>query len=86
MTAVLTISLFNDRITETIIIVEPWAEEIVLPPQTTIEFGIYSDKIEKVESSIDDQFLTIWLWQGCTLVAFIDGEDVTPASFSIPVP
>lgn len=86
MTAPLAFSFRNDLATDMTVVIEPWAEEVILPSQGTIDLEVTSAKSGKVETSIDQAYLTIWLWAGCTVSMAIDKVDVTPRSLNIPVP
>ena len=72
------------------IIIEPWSEEITAPPNSSIELDIFYEKLGSIETMSNvlgnQEYFTIWLWQGCSAKVSLDNEDVTPASLSITTP
>jgi hypothetical protein len=67
-------------------IVEPWAEEFAIPPNSTLNLSIYCDQIGLMETSVSKDYFTIWLWAGCRAEVALDGKDQTPPSLAIPAP
>ena len=83
---VLEFNFKNGRVISITLILEPWAEEFVVQPSSTVSLKIKYTKLRPLEVLYDEKYLTVWLWGGCCANVFLDGENVTPKSLSIIVP
>jgi hypothetical protein len=68
------------------VIVEPWAEEVVLSPESSLLLTILCDREGLLETSVDPNYLTVWLWGGCRVKLAVNGKDLTMPSLPIPSP
>jgi hypothetical protein len=78
--------LRNEKSTSIVVIIEPWAEEISVPPDKTLEIAVFYPSIGPIETITTDEFIIVWLWGGCRATVSLDGQDCTPGSLSIPAP
>jgi hypothetical protein len=76
----------NQWLRQIIFIIEPWAEEVVVPPGCTLSLTISHTKPGLIETSLTPDYFTIWLWGGCTLTAYLDKKELPMPALSIPVP
>jgi hypothetical protein len=67
-----------------IVIIEPWAEEFVVPPGSVLSIIIFYTKLGLLETAISPNYFTVGLWAGCRARVALDGNDQTPRSLSIP--
>jgi hypothetical protein len=76
----------NKNIGAICVILEPWAEEFILGPGSTLSINIFCTEFGLLETETSPEYFTIWLWNGCRAQVFLDGDDQTPRSFRIPAP
>lgn len=71
-------------------ILEPWAEEFVVPPQGEVIVEITSkaeaDEEQLEVHSFSQTCVVVWLWRTCTARVFINGVDKTLVSGELPAP
>ena len=68
------------------VIVEPWAEEVVISPGSSLSLTVLYDREGLLETAIDPKYYTVWLWGGCRVKLALNGEDLTMPSLLIPSP
>lgn len=68
------------------VIVEPWAEEIVLAPDSRLVLTALCDREGMLEVETDPNYLTMHLWTGCRAKLSVNGEDLKMSSLLIPSP
>jgi hypothetical protein len=68
------------------VIVEPWAEEVVLSPDSRLLLTVLCDREGLLEVVTDPNFLIVWLWGGCRVKLALNGKDLTMPSLLIPSP
>jgi hypothetical protein len=68
------------------VIIEPWAEEIVLSPGSLLSLKIFYDKEDVMEVETRPNYYTVWLWGGCRVKLALNGEDLKIPSLLIPSP
>ena len=59
------------------VIVEPWAEEVVLSPDSRLLVTVLCDREGLLEVVTDPKYLTLWVWTGCRAMLAVDGKDLT---------
>jgi hypothetical protein len=68
------------------VLVEPWAEEVVLSPDSRLLLTALCDREGLLEVVTDPNFLTVWLWGGCRVKLAVNGEDLTLPWLLTPFP
>lgn len=68
------------------VIVEPWAEEVVLSSHSRLLLTVICDREGLLEVVTDRNYLTVWLWGGCRVTLAVNGEKLTLPSLLIPSP
>ena len=68
------------------VIVEPWAEEVVLSSHSRLLLTVLCDREGLLEVVTDRNYLTAWLWTGCRVELAVNGEKLTLPSLLIPSP
>jgi hypothetical protein len=68
------------------VLVEPWAEEVVLSPKSSLLLTVLCDREGLLEVETDPNFLTVWLWGGCRVKLAVNGEDLTLPWLLTPFP
>jgi hypothetical protein len=68
------------------VIVEPWAEEVVLSPDSRLLLTALCDREGLLEVETDPNYLTVGLWTGCQVKLAVNGKDLTMPSLLIPSP
>jgi len=68
------------------VIVEPWGEEIVVSPGSSLVLKILYDSEGLMEVVTDPDYLTVGLWTGCRVTLAVNGEKLTLPSLLIPSP
>ena len=68
------------------VIVEPWAEEVVLSSDSRLLLTVLCDREGLLEVVTDSNYLTVWLWSGCRVGLALNGEGLTMPSLLIPSP
>jgi hypothetical protein len=68
------------------VLLEPWAEEVVLPPKASLLLTVLCDREGLLEVETDPNFLTVWLWGGCRVKLAVNGEDLTRPFLLTPFP
>jgi hypothetical protein len=68
------------------VIVEPWAEEVVLSPDSRLLLTALCDREGLLEVETDPNYLTVGLWTGCRAKLAVNGENLTMPSLLIPSP
>jgi hypothetical protein len=79
-------SIWNQNEKEFKVLVEPWAAEFAIPPKSTLKIKILHTEPGEIETVVDPNCLTIWLWRGCRAEVSLDGRDQTPSFMSTPAP
>jgi hypothetical protein len=74
----------NQNLNSIIVIIEPWAEEFTVPPDSVLSIIIFHTKLGLLETAISPNYFTVGLWAGCRAEVSLDGNDMTPRSLSIP--
>ena len=67
-------------------LLEPWCEEFLIEPGSTISIKIYFEYPGSIRTETDPKFYTVWLWQGCRAEVFLDGKDRTTDFMASPAP
>jgi len=83
---VLKYEIHNGHENSRVVIIEPWAEEINIPQNETLEITVSCPAIGTLEIVLQEPYLVVWLWSGCRATLSIDGQDCTPPSLDIPSP
>jgi hypothetical protein len=68
------------------VIVEPWAEEVTLSPDSRLLLTALCDREGMLEVETDPNYLTVGLWTGCRVKLAVNGKDLTMSSLLIPSP
>jgi hypothetical protein len=68
------------------VIVEPWAEEIVLSPESSLLLKILYDKEGLLEVETNPNYYVVWLWGGCRVKLALNGVDLKMPSLLIRSP
>ena len=68
------------------VIVEPWAEEVILPSDSSLLLTVLFDREGLLEVVTDPNYLTVGLWTGCRVTLAVNGEKLTLPSLLIPSP
>jgi hypothetical protein len=68
------------------VIVEPWAEEVVLSPESSLLLKILYDKEGLLDVEMNPNYYVVWLWGGCRVKLALNGEDLKMPSLLIPSP
>ena len=68
------------------VVVEPWAEEVVLSPESSLLLTALCDREGLMEVIMRPNLRTIWLWTGCRAKVAVNGEDLKMPSLLIPSP
>ena len=76
----------NQELHQIIFIIEPWAEEVTVPPGSTVSLTIFHTKPGLIETSLTPDYFTIWLWGSCTVTAYLDQKELVMPSLAVPAP
>ena len=76
----------NDNPEPLTVIVEPWAEEVVISPESSLLLTVLYDREGLLETVIDPNYFTVWLWGGCRVKLALNCKDLTMPSLLIPSP
>lgn len=68
------------------VIIEPWAEEVILSPGSSLSLKILYDKEDLMEVETNPKYYVVWLWGGCRVKLALNGEDLKMPSLLIPSP
>jgi hypothetical protein len=68
------------------VIVEPWAEEVVISPESSLLLTVLYKTEGLLETVVDPNYFTVWLWGGCRVKLALNGKDLTMPSLLIPSP
>jgi hypothetical protein len=68
------------------VIVEPWAEEVILSSDSSLLLTVLCDREGLLEVVTDLNYLTVGLWTGCRVTLAVNGENMTLPSLLIPSP
>jgi hypothetical protein len=68
------------------VIVELWAEEIVLSPGSSLLLTILYDREGVMEVEIDPKHYVVWLWGGCRVKLALNGEALNMPWLLTPFP
>lgn len=68
------------------VIVEPWAEEVVVPAGSSLLLTVLYDTEGLLDTVIDPNYFTVWLWGGCRVKLALNGKDLAMPSLLIPSP
>jgi hypothetical protein len=74
----------NQNPTPITVVIEPWAEEFIVPPGSVLSIIVFFRKLGLLETAISPNYFTVGLWAGCSAEVSLDGKDQTPRSLSIP--
>ena len=66
------------------LVIEPWAEEIAMPPGSVYEVVFQGPKADCIEISSDDARLVVWGWSGSIFAVFEDGELLRGSTIPVP--
>jgi hypothetical protein len=80
------IEFFNSNEKEATLIVEPWPEEIDLPPNKVVTLEVTSPTPGVPQLELRGEYLICYVWEGSTAAVFIDGVCVSEGKMQIPVP
>jgi hypothetical protein len=58
------------------VIVEHWAEEVVLSPKSSLSITVLHDREGVLEIETDPKYLTALLWGGCRAKLAVDGKEL----------
>ena len=78
--------LHNKNTVPLTVIVEPWAEEIVVSPESSLSLKIFYDKEGVLEVETNPKYYVIWLWGGCRVKLALNGEDLNMPFLLTPSP
>jgi len=68
------------------VIVEFWAEEIVVSPGSSLLLTILYDKEGLMEVETNPNYYVVWLWGGCGVKLALDGEELNMPWLLNPFP
>ena len=68
------------------VIIEPWAEEVVLSPGSSLSLNILYDKEDLMEVETNPNYYVVWLWGGCRVKLAMNLEDLTRPFLLTPSP
>jgi hypothetical protein len=81
------LKLHNDSENILTAVVEPWAEEILVNPKSILRLQVNPDAPASSEIVYQEAgCITVWLWRGCTVVAYIDEQKADMPSLLIRTP
>ena len=59
-----------------IVILEPWGEEIQMPPKKTFELIAFASQEGNFEIDFGEDEITAFLWAGSTVIVFCEGKEM----------
>jgi hypothetical protein len=68
------------------LIVEPWAEEFDLSPNSLVTIAVEAPKHGTPQIEFQDRYVVCYLWAGATAGIYIDDDLISGDSLKIPVP
>lgn len=68
------------------VIVEPWGEEVVVSPGSSLLLKVLYETEDLIEVVMDPEYYIVWLWGGCRVKLALNGEDLAMPSLLIPFP
>jgi hypothetical protein len=68
------------------VILEPWAEEVILSSDSSLLLTALCDREGLLEVATDPNYLTVGLWTGCRVTLAVNGEKLTLPSLLVPSP
>jgi hypothetical protein len=68
------------------VIIEPWAEEVVLSPGSSLSLKISYDKEDLMEVETNPKYYVVWLWGGCRVKLALNGEELKMPWLLTPFP
>ena len=68
------------------VIIEPWAEEVVLHPRSILEIVIQYTYDGYPYVVPHDEFIEVYLWSGCTCRLLIDDVEIDNPGLDVPPP
>lgn len=71
-----TIQLVNSRSTDTVVRLEPWADEHIIPQGVTYEVVARGPQGGTLEVEFGDDAVTIWCWEGSVVSLLHEGARV----------
>jgi hypothetical protein len=78
--------IYNKNPKPLTVIVELWAEEIVLSPGSSLLLTILYDKEGLLEVETNPNYYVVWLWGGCRVKLALNGEDLNMPWLLTPFP
>jgi hypothetical protein len=78
--------IFNGHPEPLTVILEPWAEEVALSPDSRLLLTVLCDREGLLEVETDPNYLTVGLWGGCRVKLAVNGEDLTRPFLLTPFP
>jgi hypothetical protein len=70
----------------TTVILEPWAEEFLVPSGSLLSIEISAAEDGLLETVLSDEYFVVWLWGGCRATVSLDGKDQARPALSIAAP
>jgi hypothetical protein len=70
----------NDHPEALTVLIEPWAEEIVLRPTSSLLLTVLCDREGMLEVATDPNYFTVWFWTGCRVKLALNGEELVMPS------
>jgi hypothetical protein len=68
------------------VILEPWADEILVPPGSVLAIDIFAEKPGLLETEVTPEFYIVWCWSGCRTIVSLDGNKLFLSGDNIRVP
>jgi hypothetical protein len=76
----------NSRDVPRTFILEPWAEEFIVPPGARLVVNIRFDRPSDFESEETADYFVLWLWSGCQAEVILDGTIVSSTALDLKIP
>jgi hypothetical protein len=73
-----------DRASETTLCLEPWGDVHSIAPGDTVDVVASGPGGDSLELEIRDGQVTVWVWSGATVRAFVNGTELGPADAPRP--
>ena len=77
-----TLDVSNEDAAPLVILLEPWAEPFVMPPQSSVDLVAFAPAEGRLEAEVDDNHVTVWGWTGSTVHVLQDGQELEPTFLS----
>jgi hypothetical protein len=75
----------NEKPEPLTVIVEPWAEEVVISPGSSLLLTVLYDREGLLDTVINPNYFTVWLRGGCRVKLALNGKDLTMPTLLIPI-